>query len=80
MTRHWTRSFVIGAVVAAMCLIGGALTAQEQSAVRPIELGPAVGTKVPPFSAPDQDGRMQTLDTVRGPKGTLLLFFRSADW
>jgi hypothetical protein len=42
--------------------------------------GLAVGRHAPPFSASDQFGRTQTLDTLRGPNGTVLLFFRSADW
>ena len=28
----------------------------------------------------DQFGREQNLDTLKGPKGSVLLFFRSADW
>ena len=43
-------------------------------------IGLAVGQKAPAFSAPDQFSRQQTLDTLKGPKGTVLLFFRSADW
>lgn len=43
-------------------------------------IGLAVGQKAPAFSAPDQFGAQQTLETLRGPKGTVLLFFRSADW
>jgi len=43
-------------------------------------IGLAVGQKAPAFSAPDQFGRQQTLETLKGPKGTVLLFFRSADW
>ena len=43
-------------------------------------IGLPVGQKAPPFSAPDQFGRQQTLETLKGPKGTVLLFFRSADW
>jgi hypothetical protein len=42
--------------------------------------GPAVGQPVPDFSLPDQSGRTQTLKSVSGPKGTMLVFFRSADW
>ena len=45
-----------------------------------IKTGPAVGNKVPDFSAQDQEGRRQTLKSVSGPKGTMLVFFRSADW
>jgi hypothetical protein len=43
-------------------------------------IGLAVGQKAPAFSAPDQFGAPQTLETLRGPNGTVLLFFRSADW
>jgi hypothetical protein len=42
--------------------------------------GPAVGERIPAFQATDQSGQVQTLETVRGPKGALLVFFRSADW
>ena len=45
-----------------------------------IKTGPAVGSPVPDFSAQDQEGRRQTLKSVAGPKGTMLVFFRSADW
>src|SRR5262245_16430531 len=44
------------------------------------KLGPQVGAKVPDFSLPDQQGRTRTLRSVMGPKGALLVFFRSADW
>jgi hypothetical protein len=43
-------------------------------------IGLAVGQKAPAFSIPDQFGKVQTLDTLKGPNGTVLLFFRSADW
>ena len=43
-------------------------------------IGLSVGQKAPNFSAPDQFGNQQTLDTLKGPNGTVLLFFRSADW
>ena len=42
--------------------------------------GPAVGSPVPSFSAPDQNGVEQTLASVAGPRGVMLVFFRSADW
>ena len=42
--------------------------------------GPAIGQPVPEFSLQDQSGRTQTLKSVNGPKGTMLVFFRSADW
>jgi hypothetical protein len=45
-----------------------------------IKTGPEVGQQVPVFSAQDQDGRTQTLKSLIGPKGAMLVFFRSADW
>jgi AhpC/TSA family len=39
-----------------------------------------VGQKAPAFSARDQFGQEQTLETLQGAKGTILLFYRSADW
>ena len=44
------------------------------------EVGLRPGQKAPDFSARDQFGKTQTLETVRGSKGTVLLFYRSADW
>jgi hypothetical protein len=45
-----------------------------------MSIGLAVGQKAPAFSAGDQFGHTQTLETLKGPHGTVLLFFRSADW
>ena len=46
----------------------------------PMAIGLAVGQKAPNFSARDEFGRVQTLESLKGPNGTVLLFFRSADW
>ena len=43
-------------------------------------IGLNVGQKAPAFSARDQFGREHNLDTLKGPNGTVLLFFRSVDW
>ncbi len=48
--------------------------------IMPMSIGLAVGQKAPPFSLRDQFGHAQTLDTLKGANGTVLLFFRSADW
>jgi hypothetical protein len=45
-----------------------------------IKTGPEVGQQVPSFSGQDQEGRTQTLKSIMGPKGAMLVFFRSADW
>lgn len=43
-------------------------------------LGPQVGDVVPDFSAADQFGRTQTLTSIMGANGAMLVFNRSADW
>jgi len=45
-----------------------------------IERGPRVGEAIPAFEAPDQSGRRQRFETIRGPTGALIVFIRSADW
>src|SRR5262249_19496229 len=42
--------------------------------------GPKVGEAVPDFRLSNQDGNKKTLGSVLGPKGALLVFYRSADW
>ena len=44
------------------------------------KLGPQVGERVPNFSLKDQNGKVQTLQSIMGPKGAMLVFLRSADW
>ena len=44
------------------------------------KLGPQVGATAPAFSGVDQFGKSRTLASTYGPKGAMLVFFRSADW
>lgn len=44
------------------------------------KLGPQVGDRVPDFSLKDQTGKIQTLQSIMGPNGAMLVFLRSADW
>ncbi|MGH9762506.1 MAG: hypothetical protein ACREDR_31655 [Blastocatellia bacterium] len=44
------------------------------------QFGPPEGSVAPSFSARDQFGNEQTLKTIEGKNGLVLLFFRSADW
>jgi len=46
----------------------------------PMTLGPQVGQTLPDFEAKDQNGRSWTRDALKGPKGLVLVLFRSADW
>jgi hypothetical protein len=50
------------------------------TAIEPMTIGLAVGQKAPAFSIRDQFGKIQTLETLKGANGTVLLFFRSVDW
>ena len=52
----------------------------QLTSMESMSIGLAVGQKAPAFSIRDQFGRVQSLDTLKGTNGTVLLFFRSADW
>jgi hypothetical protein len=59
------------------------LFAAQVGAQAPVDvskIGPQVGAVAPAFSGPDQDGTVRSLASAAGPKGTMLVFFRSADW
>jgi hypothetical protein len=43
-------------------------------------IGPQIGQPVPPIVGVDHFGKAQTLGSIYGPKGAMLVFFRSADW
>jgi hypothetical protein len=43
-------------------------------------VGPRVGERVPDFVAVDQTGTTRTLQSVLGPNGAMIVFYRSADW
>jgi len=44
------------------------------------EYGPPAGSKMPGFKLEDQDGKTWSLQSLLGPKGAVILFYRSADW
>jgi cytochrome oxidase Cu insertion factor (SCO1/SenC/PrrC family) len=64
---------------AALLLLVG-LGAAQNSADHATGPGVKTGAIIPAFSLPDQHGKPQTLASLRGPKGLMLVFFRSADW
>ena len=43
-------------------------------------IGPNVGMRVQDFRLQDQNENEKTLGSIIGPKGALLVFYRSADW
>ena len=67
-------------VMLSVALGVGGVSAQQAQTVDVATLGPQVGQKAITFQLPDQQGRPQSLASVAGPKGTMLVFFRSSDW
>jgi hypothetical protein len=42
--------------------------------------GIEIGARIPDFGARDSNGKIWDFDAIKGPKGALLHFYRSADW
>ena len=65
-------------------LIAALLAGMSQAAIAQSEYaaawGPDVGAQAPMLAADDQNGEAQTLATMTGAKGLLLVFNRSVDW
>ena len=60
--------------IAAVALVAAVGAADVQ------KLGPQIGSRVPDFRLPDQNGQTHSLASSMGPKGAMVVFFRSADW
>jgi hypothetical protein len=54
--------------------------AQSPAKIDVSKLGPQVGARVPDFNLKDQNGKTWALSAIMGPKGAMLVFYRSADW
>ena len=78
--RRWIGSFVLAAGVALPAVAVLASAVSQQAVVDVNSLGPQVGTKAIDFHLPDQAGTPRSLASVAGPRGTMLVFFRSSDW
>ena len=68
------------ALLLASIVVATIAYAQDVRRIDVSKLGPQVGATVPDFSLPDQHGKKQTLQSVMGPKGAMVVFYRSADW
>ncbi len=73
-----TKRFVVAAALTAAVMT--VVTGQSPALVDTSTFGPAVGASVPALSGVDQFGQSHTLASAMGPKGAMLVFFRSADW
>jgi len=70
-------TLLVCALIVAGSIVGSAQHVRKIDVGR---LGPQVGATVPDFSLRDQHGKTQTLKSVMGPKGAMIVFYRSADW
>ena len=70
------------AVLLVCAMIAAAMSgyAQSPKLTEAPAIGIGTGEKAPSFRLKDQFGHEQSNDTLRGTNGTVLLFFRSADW
>lgn len=71
-------SALVGVWFLAAC--GVLVTAQQPPPLDTSKIGPKVGEMAPEFSGTDQNGIARSLKAAAGPSGTMLVFFRSADW
>jgi hypothetical protein len=65
------------------CMSAAHVNAQDNPSSKqadPPSIGLQVGNTAPAFTLVDQFDRSQSNETLRGPNGTVILFFRSSDW
>jgi len=65
--------------VAAIMIASGQEKPAAADSVAPA-IGLEIGLPAPAFVLTDQFGHEQSNQTLKGPKGTVIVFFRSADW
>lgn len=83
ITSRLTRWHRLVASAALGVVVGAASPAMAQPpapAVQTSTLGPQVGSPVPAFEGVDQFGVRQSLASLSGPNGLMLVFSRSVDW
>jgi hypothetical protein len=67
-------------LVPLLLLLAGAAAARQAPAVDLDAIGPKVGETVSDFELRDAAGTPRRLSALLGPKGAMLVFYRSADW
>ena len=67
------RAMTVLAAATALLVTGAAVAANY-------DIGPAVGAKAPALQVADAAGKAQTVKSLSGRKGVVLMFFRSAKW
>jgi peroxiredoxin len=68
-------------IIAGLLFLAPMAYAGDEAAIMPTERGPAVGAMIPSdLTSVDQDGKARNLDNLKGEKGLVLVFYRSAKW
>jgi cytochrome oxidase Cu insertion factor (SCO1/SenC/PrrC family) len=78
-----TRNALVLALASLIIGVGQAREPQSAAATPKVDvesLGPRVGAALPDFTLRDQRGEAHSLKSLLGPRGALIVFFRSADW
>ncbi|HEX3704604.1 MAG TPA: hypothetical protein VHU82_14830 [Vicinamibacterales bacterium] len=84
--QSFTRARRLIVIVLAVLAATSVIDASRQQSVKPAlkidleRLGPQVGARLPHFTLRDQRGETRTLKSLMGPRGAMIVFFRSADW
>jgi peroxiredoxin len=74
VSKSWTRRTVSLTAIFATLGVGFGASADAS-------FGPKVGTQAPLVEAlKDQSGKLRQLQDLAGPKGAVLMFFRTTDW
>lgn len=73
----------LGLALLLLCGLGASRPVAQGVPPQPVPMekrGPPLGSVAPEFRLRDQHDREQTLATLAGKDGLVLLFVRSADW
>ncbi len=76
----WMLSIALGPAAVAERQAPAGQAARPPARLNVDVLGPKVGERLPDFTLRDQHGNEQSLKSLVGPKGAIVVFFRSADW
>ncbi len=76
--KHCLSALIIGTCI--LFVMQTPANTQDREAIDVASLGPQVGERIPEFAIPDQNGTVQTLESIMGEKGAMIVFHRSADW
>ena len=76
--KHCLSTLIIGTCI--LFVMQTPANTQDREAIDVASLGPQVGERIPEFAIPDQNGTVQTLESIMGEEGAMIVFHRSADW